>query len=181
MLKLRKTEPGEPLIVSMASLRLGHAVLFLGCDDPKSIATLSIKPGLTGRACAVDPDPAKVAAAVAAAQAEGALLEGETASFTELPFGAETFDVVVCIRLFARLDETTSRPTFSQALRVLRPGGRCVVIEGGASKGFAGFFASSPAASADTVERALQDAGFRGARTLAERDRTLFVEGARSK
>ena len=44
----------DPLSVSMAGVKLGDRVLVVGCSDPRLIATLAVKTGLTGRACAVD-------------------------------------------------------------------------------------------------------------------------------
>lgn len=181
MLKLRRTEPGPPLIISMAGLRLGDSVLFLGCRDPKAIAQLAVKPGLSGRVSAVDEDRARVAAAGAAAEAEGALVETAVAPLSDLPFAAESFDAVVAIRLLRGLDQAARAAAFAQALRVVRPGGRVVVIEDGSSRGLGGLFSSPAPIAADAIVAVLESAGFRGVRTLADRDRLLFLEGARSK
>jgi SAM-dependent methyltransferase len=181
MLKLRKTEPGVPLIVSMTGLRLGDSVLFLGCHDPRALAQVAVKPGLSGRACAVDEDRARVAAAEAAAQAEGALLETEVAPLGALPYAGDLFDAVIAIRLVRHLDPNVRAAAFREALRVVRPGGRCVVVEGGRSRGLAGLFSAAPSIGASEIEAILQAGGFRGVRTLADRDRLLFLEGARPK
>ena len=181
MLKLRRTEPGAPLIVSMTGLRLGDSVLFLGCYDPKAIAQVAVKPGLSGRACAIDEARERVAAAEVAAQAEGALLETEVARLDTLPYQADLFDAVIAIRLISHLDAQSRQAVFREALRVVRPGGRCVVVEEGRSRGFAGLFSSQAPIAAAEIEAILQAGGFRGVRTLADRDRLLFLEGARPK
>jgi ubiquinone/menaquinone biosynthesis C-methylase UbiE len=179
MLKLRKTDPGQPLIISMTGLRLGESVLFLGCRDPKAIAQLAVKPGLSGRVCAVDEDSTRVEAAGAAAQAEGALVETTVAPLSGLPLDSNSFDVVVAVRLLRELDPAARIAAFGQALRVVRPGGRCVVIEDGSSRGLGGLFARSAPIAAQEIASVLESAGFRGVRTLADRDRLLFLEGAR--
>lgn len=181
MLKLRRTEPGVPLIVSMTGLRLGDSVLFLGCHDPKAIGQVAVKPGLSGRLCAVDDDRGRVDAAEAAAQAEGALLETQVAPLGAVPYASETFDAVIAIRLVSHLERGTQSAAFREALRVVRPGGRCVVVEAGRSRGLAGLFAGAPPVAASEIETLLQEGGFRGVRTLADRDRLLFLEGARPK
>ncbi len=181
MLKLRKSEPGAPLIVSMTGLRLGDSVLFLGCHDPKAIAQVALKPGLSGRVCAVDDAEGRVTAAGAAAQAEGALVETSVAPLGALPYEAATFDAVISIRLFGHLDQGMRVAAYREGLRVVRPGGRIVVVEEGRSQGFAGLFSSSAPIGPVEIEAVLQEAGFKGVRTLAERDRLLFLEGARSK
>ena len=64
MLKLRKTEPSEPLIVAMTAVRMADRLLVIGCAEPKLIAQIALKPGLTGRACAVDEHGDRPAAGV---------------------------------------------------------------------------------------------------------------------
>ena len=181
MLKLRRAEPGVPLIVSMTGLRLGDSVLFLGCHDPKAMALVAVKPGLSGRVCAVDDDRGRVDAAEAAAQAEGALLETAVAPLGALPYAAESFDAVIAIRLVSHVDRGAQAAAVREALRVVRPGGRCVVVESGRRRGLAGLFSGAPAVTASEIEALLQAGGFRGVRTLADRDRLLFLEGARPK
>ena len=44
----------DPLSVSMAGAKLGDRVLVVGCSDPRLVAALAAKAGLSGRACAVD-------------------------------------------------------------------------------------------------------------------------------
>lgn len=181
MLKLRKTEPGAPLIVSMTGLRLGDSVLFLGCHDPKAIAQVAGKPGLSGRACAVDDAAARVRAAEAAAQAEGALVEASVAPLDALPYAAATFDAIIAIRLVSHLASGMRAAAFREGFRVVRPGGRVVVVEEGRSRGLAGLFSSAAPVGAAEIETVLTDSGYRGVRTLADRDRLLFLEGARPK
>ena len=45
MLKLRKTEPGEPLVLAMTAVRMGDRLLVIGCSEPKVVAQLAGKPG----------------------------------------------------------------------------------------------------------------------------------------
>src|SRR5215831_261593 len=71
----RKTEDRDSLAVTMAGVKLGDRFLAIGVADPRLIAALGAKAGLTGRACAVDADPARVPAAAAAIEGEGALVE----------------------------------------------------------------------------------------------------------
>ena len=59
----------------MAAVKLGSGFLAVGTRDPKLIASLAVKAGLTGRACVVDDDEARLAKAAAAIEQEGALIE----------------------------------------------------------------------------------------------------------
>jgi ubiquinone/menaquinone biosynthesis C-methylase UbiE len=179
LLKLRKTAPGEPLIAAMTAVRMGDRLLIVGCGATKVIAQIAAKPGITGRACAVDDDADRAARAAAAAQHEGALLQIETASFTALPFERDAFDVVVINHLLPQLERNQRAACVAEAVRVLRGGGRCVVVQAGRSGGLAGIFRGSPRMAAAEVELEMSSAGFRAVRTIAEREGVLFVEGAK--
>jgi ubiquinone/menaquinone biosynthesis C-methylase UbiE len=178
MLKLRKTAPGEPLILTMTAVRMADRLLVIGCSQPKLVAQLAVKPGLTGRACAVDEEPQRTASAAAAALNQGALLEAENAPVTMLPFDPESFDVVVVSHLLPDLSVERRRPALQEAARVLRAGGRCLVIQPGRRSGLAGLL-GGPRMPSSEVEAAMESVGFRAVRTLAERQGMVFVEGAR--
>jgi ubiquinone/menaquinone biosynthesis C-methylase UbiE len=181
MFWLKKAAPAEPLAVSMAGVKLGDRLLVVGCTDGSLIAQLAVKTGLTGRACAVDEDAARAARAAATAEREGALIESFTAPWTALPLESAAFDLVVLRDVLAGLDMHRRLAALGEVLRVMRPGGRCMVIEGSARGGLGALFSSQPAsaeyASGGGAERAMTSAGFRGVRTLAERSGLLFVEG----
>ena len=180
MLKLRKTTPTEPLILVMAAVRMGDRLLVLGADPAKVLAQLALKPGITGRTCIVDDDGARLQRAVTLAESEGGLVEPEEAPVTRLPHEAATFDVVVINHLLPRLDPAQRAHCMSEAARVVRAGGRCVVIQSGRRAGLAGLLQGRPTMPATEVEALLTTAGFRAVHTLAEREGLMFVEGARA-
>ena len=179
MLKLRKVAAGEPLIVAMTAVRMGDRLLIIGAEVPKVIAQLAPKPALTGRACVVDDDAARVARASALALGEGVQIEDQVAPVTALPFGADAFDVVVVNHALALLAPERRAPCLTEAARVRRPGGRCVVIERGRRGGLAGLLSSAPPLGSSDVEALLGGAGFRAVHMLASREGLLFVEGAK--
>ena len=51
----------EALGVTMAGVKLGQRLLAVGTKDPKLVAALGVKAGLTGRTCVVDADAAHLA------------------------------------------------------------------------------------------------------------------------
>jgi ubiquinone/menaquinone biosynthesis C-methylase UbiE len=180
MLKLRKsTTPSEPLILVMAAVRMGDRLLVIGADTAKVLAQLALKPGITGRTCVVDDDEARVQRAVSAAESEGGLVEAQTAPVTALPYEAGVFDLVVVNHLLPRLAAELRGQCLAEAARVVRGGGRCVVIQAGRRGGIAGLLGGRPSMASTDVEALLSAAGFRAVHTLAERDGLMFVEGAR--
>jgi SAM-dependent methyltransferase len=104
----------------------------------------------------------------------------QVAPLPTLPFAADAFDVIVIHagdRSLPALDDSASVPLLREANRVLRGGGRLLVIEGG-PRGIAGLLRPrarllDPAATV----AALTTAGFRAARPLAEREGYRFTEG----
>lgn len=184
MFWLKRAAPAEPLAVSMAGLKLGDRLLVLGCGDPALIAQLALKTGLTGRACALDDDAARASRAAEIAEREGALIETVTAPWTALPLDAEAFDLVVMRDVLTQLDLHRRGPVLAEVLRVLRPGGRCIVVEGAGRAGLAALLqaraVNAEYASSGGASRALSAAGFRATRTLAERGGLRFVEGVKT-
>lgn len=169
----------EQLAVTMPGVKLGDRVLVVGCGDPPLVASLAAKTGLTGRACAVDESAERSAEAARVALAEGALLETFTAPLASLPLDESSFDIVVLRDVLLDDSEHARAQVVREARRVLRPGGRCLAIQtmrGGIARLLRGGGALTDTAGAT---RALNEAQFRGVRTLAERDGLAFVEGTK--
>jgi SAM-dependent methyltransferase len=177
----RKSAPGEPLAVTMAAVKLGDRFLAVGVRDPALIAVLAVKAGLTGTACAVDADETAVANAAAAIERDGALAEVTCAPWGIWSYDEGSFDVALIRDLLPSLASYSRSRCISEVLRVLRPGGRVVIIEPAARGGF-GAMLSRQTMDADYIAtggpaRALKDEGFAAVRVLAEVDGTTYVEG----
>lgn len=173
---------GEPLVVAMAGIKLGDRLLMLGCANPSDIGPLAVKTGLTGRACALDEDESLARRAAAAAEKDGALIETLAAPWTMLPLDSGTFDVVIIQGVLAALAPDRRAGCLQEAHRVLRPGGRCLAIDGAIRGGLGGLIGSGGSAeyiAAGGALRALQAQGFRAVRTVAEREGRIFIEGVR--
>lgn len=159
----------EDLAVSMTGVKLGERVLVAGCGDGRLLAALGAKTGLSGHACGVDIRRDAAAAAERRAAREGVLVEVfALPTFSPLPGETGTFDVAVAdtrgsLSEPARLDDA-----LPEVFRVLRPGGRCVVV---------GRSARAPG----TMTASLQRHGFRAARVLAERGGWWFVEATKAR
>jgi SAM-dependent methyltransferase len=174
---------GEPLAVAMSGVKLGDRLLVIGASDIALVAALASKVGLTGRACLVADSEGDRSRAAAAVEREGALIESFAAPSSALPFEAGAFDVAVIRSVLPRLAGEARRSTASEVERVLRPGGRCNVIDDAKSGGLAGLLRRAPAGdptyAADGAAPILTASGFRGVRVLAEREGLVFVEGVK--
>jgi SAM-dependent methyltransferase len=175
-----RKSPTEPLAVAMSGVKLADRLLVVGCSDPLLIAALAAKTGLTGRACAVDRDEARAREAGRIAEIEGALVETAVWRGGRLPYPDDPFDVVV-VRDPSSQAESDLSGSLHAVLDALRPGGRCVVIDGSRRRGLGGLRGGggkrTPAS--DAITGAFRDAGFLAVRTLAEREGMVFVEGVK--
>ena len=162
----------------MAGVKLGDRFLAVGLGDPALIAALAVKSGLTGEARAIDPDAARVEKARAAIEREGALVEVTCAPWGMWPFDAESVDVAVISNLLLTLPADARSRCIAETLRVLRPGGRAIVIEPARRGGIGAllhrevFDPSYPG-----PVQSLKDEGFVAVRQLADAGGSIFVEG----
>ena len=173
-LPLRKNT-GESLAISMAGIKLGDRLLVVGCSDALLIARLATKTGLTGRAHAVDADQGTVQRAAQIALRDGALVETSVSRLTTLPLESAAFDVAIVRDALRRMEADTRVACLSEVRRVLRPGGRCLVIDS-LARGLRALMGS--ARDYEPVPL-LQAAGFKAARVLAEREGLAFAEGVK--
>ena len=180
MFKWFKTSTIDPLSVSMAGAKLGDRVLIVGCSDPSLIAALAAKTGLTGRTCAVDESLEAANKAGKVALSEGVLVETSRATLNALAFEDSSFDLVVLRDVLGR-GEHSPDAVASEAGRVLRPGGRCLVIDTTARSGLAGILGGQPATADRAVDpvAVLTSQDFVAARVLAEREGLRFAEAVK--
>jgi SAM-dependent methyltransferase len=172
------------LAVDMVGVRLGERLLQAGVSDPRVFAVLAGKAGLTGRACAVVDSREAAARIEAAAAREGVLVEVAVAEGGAWPYEAAAFDVAIIDGDALLGAEPAARlRRLQDVVRVVRPGGRVLAVRHWkvGLAGRLGFIrertAPSPAAAA--LIKALEDAGCRPVRLLAEREGLTFAEGFR--
>jgi ubiquinone/menaquinone biosynthesis C-methylase UbiE len=168
----------------MAGVRMGERVLQIGFHDAMLTGVLVGKAGLSGHAVIVVKDDAQAARAQRACEDAGVLGEIHVGRFDVLPVEDTGFDVVVVHgndAAFARADDEARIGTFRECRRVLRVGGRLLVIESEPRTGLVAALLSRGREVPDHARRdlasALSRAGFSAARVLAEREGHRFTEG----
>jgi len=177
----------EPLPVTMSAVRMGDRVLQIGVDDAAIASTLAAKVGLSGYAAIAVFDDASGARAQAAAANAGILVDIKVSSTATLPFESDAFDLVIVhsTRGFvASLDAEARGAAMREWRRVLRHGGRVMTIEAGAATGLKAFLHKQPVnesyEAAGGIVGALEAAGFKPVRLLADREGFKFAEGVKS-
>ncbi|MBA3887823.1 MAG: class I SAM-dependent methyltransferase, partial [Acidobacteria bacterium] len=126
-----------------------------------------------------------VTAAVTDAEEAGALVEGFAGRWAALPFNEAVFDVVLMRDVLPALSPGERAGCLAAVTRVLRPGGRAVVLDSTTGSGLFGGLRARPEArrfygQEGGAIRALEAHGFKAVRPLAEREGLVFVEGARA-
>jgi len=180
MLKwFRKGLPPHHTAMAMVGVKSGNQVIVVGAADADLAARIAVVTGLNGQTLVVDRAEARERVE-AAARREGALVEFAEAPPTSLPVEAASTDVLVLAVGLASLTADERARTVTEAMRVLRPGGRTIVIEGGkAARG-----ATTPAGGpidADAILRLLAGVGGKAVRTLATVDGLTYYEARKAR
>jgi len=177
----------EPLPVTMSAVRMGERVLQIGIDDAAMASAIAAKVGLSGTAAIAVNDERDAARAHGAAANAGVLVDVKVTPLAPLPFDDETFDLVIVHSmrgLLSSLDENSRTAAMRECHRVIRHGGRVMTIEAGAVTGIKSLI--QPRRSDGMYEgrggvvNALETAGFRPVRLLADREGYKFAEGIKS-
>jgi ubiquinone/menaquinone biosynthesis C-methylase UbiE len=176
------------LVVSMTGVKLGDALLQVGCADGGRLGAVAAKVGLSGRAVLIAPDETSALRGRKGAAAAGVLVDVDVASPRQLPVKDGEFDLALVDDtggLLGTMRADHRVASIRELLRALRPGGRVMIIGAGTRGGFGALLTRAQSgppfvASGDAV-RSLEADGFRSVRTLAEREGLVFVEGIKPR
>lgn len=129
LLDLQAALPGIQRLRQWAMLALdlqpGEKALDIGAGTGEDVQAFAAAVGSAGDAVGVEPNAGMRSVAEERAKASAArFVDGDA---YELPFGDNTFDAVRCERVFQHLAEPERAA--AEIARVLRPGGRAVVID----------------------------------------------------
>lgn len=109
------------------ALRPGESAVDIGSGAGSDTLTFATAVGSTGTAIGVEPDPELIATAERRATEAGSTARFHSGDAYGIPFGAGSFDAALCERVFQHL--TAPARAANEIARVLRPGGRAVVVD----------------------------------------------------
>jgi len=179
----RKSDPYQ-LVTGMSGLKLGDRFVQIGCAHGGRLGAVAAKVGLSGRAAAVVPDDAAAERARKGASDAGVFVEIEVAPLTKLPFDDHAFQLAIVDDtdgLLGAMSPDQRAQVLSEALRVLRPGGRALVVGALPATGFKSMFGRGPKTAPLDAEPLLHAAGFVLSRILGEREGLRFTEGSKKR
>jgi SAM-dependent methyltransferase len=175
------------LAVSMTGVKLGDRVAFLGAPNPERMAAIAAKVGLSGHAAAAVADDRAVARVNRAAADAGVLVDVAAGDVRGLPYEDGNFDLAVIDDTSTALEDMSDADRVSvarEAARILRPGGRVLVIGAGEPAGLTKLLTKTRASAlvvSGSINGLLTTSGFSIVRTLAEREGLVFVEGLKPR
>jgi ubiquinone/menaquinone biosynthesis C-methylase UbiE len=172
------------LVVGMTGVKMGDRLVHVGCADGGRLAAVASKVGLSGRAVAVVPDDASAGRVRKGAERAGVLVEIEIAPPTRLPLEDDAFDLAVIDEtggMLATMRADDRVAAVGEARRVVRPGGRVMVIGAVRRGGLSALFTRAQSIPAFDPKTLLAADRFRAVRTLAERDGLVFIEALKPR
>jgi demethylmenaquinone methyltransferase/2-methoxy-6-polyprenyl-1,4-benzoquinol methylase/phosphoethanolamine N-methyltransferase len=122
-------------ILDAASVKLGDKVLDVGCGTGTLAVAASERVGQAGAVYGVDAAAEMVARAQRKAQVAGLPATFQVAPAQSLPFANQHFDVVLCTLVLHHLPAAARAQALTEMRRVLKTGGRLIVVEIGAARG----------------------------------------------
>ena len=184
---VKRQDPYQ-LVVGMTGVKLGDRLAHVGCHDGGRMAAIASKVGLSGRAVVLVPDDASAARAQKAAADAGVLVEVEISPPTRLALDSDGIDLAIVDDTggaVGSLSPDARVSAIGELLRILRPGGRAMIIGAAPRAGLGALLhrgaGGPPFAMSGDANKTLESAGFKMVRTLAARDGLVFVEAVKAR
>ena len=159
--------------IAMVGPKPGNRIAVIGAVDPDLAAEIALVTGLNGTTTVCDPNPAARDDVDAAARRAGALVEFAAAPFSSLPFESGSQDVAV---VMASASAGEPALALDEPVRILRAGGRVVILDGLRAAGLFRSRQTPPRRAKDDVLSALERAGTRARRELADANGITYYE-----
>lgn len=116
-------------IADLANVEEGQSVLDAGCGTGSLALELRDRAGAGGEVCGVDASPEMITVARRKAAKRNASVDFEVGLIERLPYEDVRFDRVLCTFVMHHLDEELQRRGLREIARVLKPGGRLLVVD----------------------------------------------------
>jgi ubiquinone/menaquinone biosynthesis C-methylase UbiE len=128
-LSLGREQAMRRMTVDLVQLQPGESVLDVGCGTGALTRLAKERVGETGRVYGVDAAPQMIAVARRKAAGRDLAIDFQIGLIEQLAFPDDSFDVVLSSLMMHHLPEELKRQGLAEIARVLKPGGRLLVLD----------------------------------------------------
>jgi len=128
-------------VIELARLQPGESVLDVGCGTGTLAIAAKRHVGSTGRVCGIDASPEMISRAGGKARKAGLKIEFKNGVIEALAFPDAQFDAVLSTLMLHHLPRRLREHGAREIRRVLKPGGRVLVVDFGEAERGKGFLA----------------------------------------
>ncbi len=126
---LGREQAFRQMTAGLAQLQPGETVLDVGCGTGTLALVARQRVGETGRVCGIDPSTQMIARARRKAARRGLAIDFQVGVIEQLAFPDHSFDVVLSTMMMHHLPDDLKRQGLAEIARVLKPGGRLLVLD----------------------------------------------------
>ncbi len=128
-LSLGREQAMRRMTVDLVQLQPGESVLDVGCGTGALTRLAKARVGETGRVYGVDAAPQMIAVARRKAAGRDLAIDFQIGLIEQLAFPDDSFDVILSSLMMHHLPEELKRQGLAEIARVLKPGGRLLVLD----------------------------------------------------
>ena len=171
LLTLGRSRVMRQRTVDLAELRPGESVLEVGCGTGAVARAARTRVGLAGQVFGIDPSGEMIAEARRKAARHHVQIDFRVAGIEALPLPHTSVDAALSSLMMHHLPADLKRTGLAEVRRVLKPGGRLVIVDFGKRRGLLSHLALSAIVhhssehSVEDLVPVLEDAGFGDFRT----------------
>jgi len=121
--------------LNSAGVKSGNCVLEVGSGTGTLALAAKKKVGITGKVNGIDVIPGMIEVSRQKAKQSHEDVSFDLGSIVDIPFEANTFDIVICSFMIFHIAEKTRQKGLSEIHRVLKPKGKLFIVDLGLPKG----------------------------------------------